>query len=110
MTDITRTLYDDIGFAIDSKYKILKVLGKGTYGVVCQATESSVPNGRKIAVKKVMKIFTNETLVKRAFRELRLMRHFRGHKNVGIFANMNIFLTLLDYQSLRSRHGLAGPI
>lgn len=82
MSEITRTLYDDIGFAIDSKYKILKVLGKGTYGVVCQAAEATVPNGRKIAVKKVMKIFTNETLVKRAFRELRLMRHFRGHKNV----------------------------
>lgn len=83
---VLRTHYDDIEFAIDSRYKVTKVLGKGTYGVVCLAFEnSSLSNSgsRKIAVKKVMKIFTNETLVKRAMRELRLMRHFRGHRNVG---------------------------
>lgn len=82
-TNIVRTHYDDIQFAIDSRYKVTKVLGKGTYGVVCLAYESSESGTRKVAIKKVMKIFTNETLVKRAMRELKLMRHFRGHRNVS---------------------------
>lgn len=82
-SSVVRTHYDDIEFAIDSRYNVTRVLGKGTYGVVCLAYEAS-DNGssRKIAIKKVMKIFTNETLVKRAMRELKLMRHFRGHRNV----------------------------
>lgn len=83
MTDNNRKYYDDVKFAIDKRYSIHRILGKGTYGEVCQATETENSSGRKIAIKKVMKIFTNEILVKRAFRELRLMRHFRGHKNVS---------------------------
>lgn len=82
--NVVRTHYDDIQFAIDSRYKITKVLGKGTYGVVCLAYEATESNSRKVAIKKVMKIFTNETLVKRAMRELKLMRHFRGHRNVRL--------------------------
>lgn len=79
---VARTHYDDIQFAIDSRYKVTKVLGKGTYGVVCLAYEANESSNRKVAIKKVMKIFTNEVLVKRAMRELKLMRHFRGHRNV----------------------------
>lgn len=92
MTDTNRIFYDDINFAIDNRYTIQKLLGKGTYGVVCQATETGASNGRRIAIKKVMKIFTNEILVKRAFRELRLMRHFRGHKNVNIITYTSLII------------------
>lgn len=92
-TSVVRTHYDDIQFAIDSRYKVTRVLGKGTYGVVCLAYEANDNSNRKIAIKKVMKIFTNETLVKRAMRELKLMRHFRGHRNVSLFQFI-IFLPL----------------
>ncbi|CDO54011.1 similar to Saccharomyces cerevisiae YHR030C SLT2 Serine/threonine MAP kinase [Geotrichum candidum] len=99
MTDTNRIFYDDIHFAIDNRYTIQKLLGKGTYGVVCQATETGASNGRRIAIKKVMKIFTNEILVKRAFRELRLMRHFRGHKNIISLYDLDM-VTIHPYDGL----------
>ncbi|CAN6598871.1 mitogen-activated protein kinase Slt2p/MPK1 [Trichomonascus vanleenenianus] len=98
-----RNLYQSTGFAIDKKYSAIKVLGKGTYGIVCSAVEAG--NQRPIAIKKVMKIFSNEILVKRAFRELRLMRHFRGHKNIVSLLDLDMISTkpydgLYCYQEL----------
>lgn len=92
---VARTHYDDIQFAIDSRYKVTKVLGKGTYGVVCLAYEANESSNRKVAIKKVMKIFTNEVLVKRAMRELKLMRHFRGHRNVSRIGFYYLFFVVL---------------
>lgn len=39
--------------------------------------------GEKVAIKKLVKPFTNETYAKRAFRELKLMKMV-NHKNVGL--------------------------
>lgn len=120
-----RTVYAEIGFAIDKRYKLKKLLGKGTYGVVCSASDVYFPSDRPIAIKKVLHLFSpidpidkgltgkskNEidvikraekssqnTLVKRAFRELRLMTHFRGHKNVriAIFHMFFFYVVLTD--------------
>ena len=72
-------------FLVDSRYEIVRVLGKGSYGVVCSAiyTKSSVsPLEHNIAINKVKKILNKDILLKRAIRELKLMMFFRGHKNV----------------------------
>lgn len=75
-------------FFINSRYEIDEILGKGSYGTVCSAFDIKMKNSskkqNKIAVKKIANIFNKEVLLKRAIRELKLMRHFRGHKNVII--------------------------
>lgn len=79
-----RTIYTDNGasFSVDSRYQVVSVLGKGSYGTVCLAVDTCSDDKNKIAIKKVASIFTREVLLKRAVRELKLLRHFKGHKNV----------------------------
>jgi serine/threonine protein kinase len=37
-----------------------------------------------VAVKKVTNVFSKKILAKRALREIKLLQHFRGHRNVSI--------------------------
>lgn len=82
-------------FNVSDRYKNLKLLGEGSYGTVCSAIDlksiqidayhtdvqlqSTTPH---IAIKKVHNIFHKKVLLKRAIRELCLMKHFNGHKNI----------------------------
>lgn len=87
-THVKYTL-DGVNFATEQRYEILQVLGKGLYGTVCLALDkkplASGASACRVAIKKVSNIFNKEVLMKRAVRELKLMRHFRGHKNVCDF-------------------------
>ena len=47
--------------------------------------------GEKVAIKKLVKPFTNETYAKRAFRELKLMKMV-NHKNVSFFPFCFLFV------------------
>lgn len=40
-------------------------------------------NGEGVAIKKVTNVFSKTILTKRALREVKLLQHFRGHKNVS---------------------------
>lgn len=39
--------------------------------------------GEGVAIKKVTNVFSKKILAKRALREIKLLQHFRGHRNVG---------------------------
>ncbi|CAK7901848.1 sporulation-specific mitogen-activated protein kinase Smk1p [[Candida] anglica] len=88
------TVFKEAKFSVDSRYKIKQLLGKGTYGTVCSAidTKSSSAEGEavKIAIKRVTNIFEKEVLLNRAVRELKLMRYFRGHKNIVNLIDLDI--------------------
>ncbi|KAH9815592.1 kinase-like domain-containing protein [Melampsora americana] len=75
-------------FLVDEDYEFIKELGQGAYGVVCAA--KSQRTGESVAIKKVTKIFTKKILTKRALRELKLLHHFRGHKNITCLYDMDI--------------------
>ncbi|KAL6454844.1 MKC1 Mitogen-activated protein kinase MKC1 [Candida maltosa Xu316] len=64
-------------FIIDSRFKILKELGHGAYGIVCSAKYQDPSS--YVAIKKITNIFTKKILCKRALRELKLLQFFRGH-------------------------------
>lgn len=38
-----------------------------------------------VAIKKVTNVFSKKILAKRALREIKLLQHFRGHRNVCSF-------------------------
>ncbi|KAA8917712.1 hypothetical protein TRICI_000151 [Trichomonascus ciferrii] len=80
-------------FTIDRRFQITKELGHGAYGIVCSAKYTGSPEGPGVAIKKVTNIFSKKILCKRALRELKLLNHFRGHKNITCLYDMDIIDT-----------------
>ncbi|GAB9474283.1 Cmgc/mapk protein kinase [Globisporangium polare] len=66
-------------FQIDTKYKLLKPIGHGAYGVVI-SSENAESND-KVAIKKISKAFEDIVDAKRILREIKLLQHF-DHENV----------------------------
>ncbi|EPS58802.1 hypothetical protein M569_16010, partial [Genlisea aurea] len=54
------------------KYRILEVIGKGSYGVVCSAIDTRT--GEKVAIKKITDVFEHATDSIRTLREIKLLR------------------------------------
>lgn len=83
-------------FLIDPAYRIIKGLGQGVYG--CVASAEHIASGESIAIKRVSNVFNKRILTKRALREIkyvndadtRLLRHFRGHKNITCLYDLDI--------------------
>ncbi|GAA0156914.1 non-receptor serine/threonine protein kinase [Lithospermum erythrorhizon] len=65
-----------------NRYKILEVIGKGSYGVVCAAIDTHT--GEKVAIKKVTDIFEHISDAIRILREVKLLRLLRHPDIVDI--------------------------
>lgn len=75
-------------FVVDSEYQFVKELGQGAYGCVVAATHRRSGDG--CAIKKITNINTKRILTKRCLREIKLLHHFRGHKNITCLYDMDI--------------------
>jgi len=75
-------------FIVDERYNVTKELGQGAYGIVCAAVNVETNEG--VAVKKVTNVFNKKILAKRALREIKLLQHFRGHRNITCLYDMDI--------------------
>lgn len=75
-------------FVIDSEYEYVKDLGQGAYGCVIAARHRR--SGEGCAIKKITNINSKKILTKRCLREIRLLHHFRGHKNITCLYDMDI--------------------
>jgi hypothetical protein len=64
------------------------------------ATNTQTNEG--VAIKKVTNVFSKKILAKRALREIKLLQHFRGHRNVRqhCLRAGDKWLIYLDYMSL----------
>ncbi|EFO23440.2 CMGC/MAPK protein kinase [Loa loa] len=70
----------DVKFNLDNTpYKSIENIGTGAYGVVCKAYDQQ--NGKKVAIKKIMKAFSVAVLLKRSLREIRILRCL-NHENI----------------------------
>ncbi|XP_019158940.1 PREDICTED: mitogen-activated protein kinase 19 isoform X2 [Ipomoea nil] len=58
-----------------NRYKILEIIGKGSYGVVCAALDTHT--GEKVAIKKINDIFEHISDAIRILREVKLLRLLR---------------------------------
>ncbi|KAG8386490.1 hypothetical protein BUALT_Bualt03G0154000 [Buddleja alternifolia] len=58
-----------------NRYKILEIIGKGSYGVVCAAIDTHT--GEKVAIKKITDIFEHMSDAIRILREIKLLRLLR---------------------------------
>ncbi|KAJ2717324.1 mitogen activated protein kinase [Coemansia spiralis] len=66
--------------SLDGAYRIVRDIGQGAYGLVCEAEH--IDTGQHVAIKKVSRVGEKEVLAKRSLREIKLMRHFSGHENI----------------------------
>ncbi|CDK29388.1 unnamed protein product [Kuraishia capsulata CBS 1993] len=109
------TIFEKADFYLDSRYQVKQILGKGSYGTVCSAVDLNSKGQAQLAIKKVSNIFNKELLMKRAVRELKLMRYFKGHKNIVGLVDLDIvllkpydglycFQELIDYDLARVIH------
>ncbi|KAM4783957.1 mitogen-activated protein kinase 12 isoform 5-T5 [Cyanocitta cristata] len=71
--EITKTLWE-----VRDRYRDLQPVGSGAYGAVCSAVDGR--SGTKVAIKKLYRPFQSELFAKRAYRELRLLKHMK-HEN-----------------------------
>lgn len=60
-------------FTVDARYRPLKKLGSGAYGMVCSAMDNKA--NKKVAIKKIRDLFHNLTDAKRILREIKLLQH-----------------------------------
>ncbi|KAJ9128102.1 hypothetical protein QFC24_000393 [Naganishia onofrii] len=75
-------------YTIAQPYAFVKELGQGAYGCVISARHET--SGEMCAVKKITNIFSKKILTKRCLREIKLLHHFRGHKNITCLYDMDI--------------------
>jgi serine/threonine protein kinase len=66
-------------FEIDTKYIPIKPIGKGAYGIVCSAKNAET--NEKVAIKKIINAFENQTDAMRTLREIKLLRQL-AHDNI----------------------------
>ena len=62
------------------RYKFVKILGSGSFGTVMGAKDTVF--GVPVAIKHIRNAVEDEMQSKLLLRELKLLRHFRGHENV----------------------------
>lgn len=77
-------------FTVDKRFQLIKEIGHGAYGIVCSARFTEAVEETTVAIKKVTNVFSKTLLCKRSLRELKLLRHFRGHKNITCLYDMDI--------------------
>lgn len=72
--EVQKTTWD-----VPLQYTALRAVGSGAYGTVCSALDQKTKE--KVAIKKLYRPFQSLIHAKRAYRELRLLRHIQ-HENV----------------------------
>ncbi|ELK07515.1 Mitogen-activated protein kinase 12, partial [Pteropus alecto] len=87
---VTKTAWE-----VRAVYQDLQPVGSGAYGAVCSAVDSRT--GAKVAIKKLYRPFQSELFAKRAYRELRLLKHMRHENVIGLLDVFTPDETLDDF-------------
>ncbi|MEQ2301187.1 Mitogen-activated protein kinase 12 [Ameca splendens] len=81
---------------VPEKYTRLKQIGTGAYGAVCSAINDRIKE--KVAIKKLHRPFQSEIFAKRAYRELRLLKHMKHENVIGLLDVFTPASSLDDFQ------------
>ncbi|CAK9112318.1 Extracellular signal-regulated kinase 2 (ERK2) (Defective in aggregation protein C) (MAP kinase 2) [Durusdinium trenchii] len=68
------------------RFEVLKLLGKGAYGIVWKVKEKD--SGRTFALKRCFDAFQNSTDAQRTFREIIFLQELNGHENIVRLMNV----------------------
>ena len=67
---------------LPDRYQDLRPIGLGAYGTVCSA-QDCLHGGMRVALKKLSSPFSNNIQAKRAYRELRVLKHMKNDNIIG---------------------------
>uniref|UniRef100_A0A673Z4T2 mitogen-activated protein kinase n=1 Tax=Salmo trutta TaxID=8032 RepID=A0A673Z4T2_SALTR len=87
-TGFYRQEVNKTAWEVPERYRELKQVGTGAYGTVCSAQDRRT--GVRVAIKKLHRPFQSKLFAKRAYRELRLLKHMK-HENVRAFPEILFF-------------------
>ncbi|KAA0150762.1 hypothetical protein FNF27_03052 [Cafeteria roenbergensis] len=73
--ETARTIVSGHEFKIHPRYRVLKAIGSGAYGLVVAAQDSET--GRKLAIKKITNVFRDIIDARRILRELKILGFLR---------------------------------
>lgn len=88
------TMLNGTAFETPIKYKNLATIGVGAFGQVVACDD--VDNGRRVAIKKVLKPFQTPIHGKRTFREIKLLRHMHHENVIGLYDLFASATSMLD--------------
>ena len=67
-------------WAVGDRYKLIRMLGRGSYGEVAQALDLDArKNDAYVAIKRIQSPFDKEVDSVRLYREINILRRIRGH-------------------------------
>ncbi|KAL6116997.1 mitogen-activated protein kinase 12b isoform X1 [Pungitius pungitius] len=89
--EVNRTAWE-----VPERYRDLKQVGTGAYGTVCSAWDRRL--GAQVAIKKLHRPFQSKLFAKRAYRELRLLKHMRHENVIGL---LDVFTAEIALDRLR---------
>lgn len=84
-------------FIVPKKYDISKALGKGSYGIVCKATNTET--NEEVAIKKMINPFKIPGQIIRILREIRLLK-FLNHENVIQIKDLFPAVSIKNFESI----------
>ncbi|RAK98891.1 mitogen-activated protein kinase mpkC [Aspergillus ibericus CBS 121593] len=91
MAEFLRSQILGTTFETTNRYADIQPVGLGAFGLVCSAYD--MITRQPVAIKKMMKPFSNSTLAKRTYREVKLLKHLRHENLIGL---SDIFISPLE--------------
>jgi serine/threonine protein kinase len=89
MSDPIATVVQGHTFTIDKRYEPKKILGRGSFGVVCTAYDSV--RATNIAIKRIRPYANDEWDARHTLREVRLMKALGPHPNIIHLYDLSLF-------------------
>lgn len=75
-------MVNGVEVVVSSRYKILRSIGSGAYGIVVSALDTAVEPPVKVAIKIIKNNYKDLVDAKRILREIKLLRFFGRHENI----------------------------
>ncbi|PWY96417.1 MAP kinase SakA [Aspergillus sclerotioniger CBS 115572] len=91
MAEFVRSQILGTTFETTNRYADIQPVGLGAFGLVCSAYD--MITRQPVAIKKMMKPFSNSTIAKRTYREVKLLKHLRHENLIGL---SDIFISPLE--------------
>lgn len=87
-------------FTVDARYvlKDSRILGKGSFGVVCTAYDSV--RGINLAIKRIRPYANDDWDARHTLREIRLLRLLGPHPNVSLCCLLMLLLLIINLNNL----------
>lgn len=84
-TDTERCIFRAFGqdFILNKHFHLTGKIGRGSHSLICSSTYTELNEETHVAIRKIPNAFGNKLSCKRTLRELKLLRHLRGHPNIA---------------------------